>query len=101
MVPCAVQLGEQVADLPDALGVEAVRRLVEDQQARSPDQRRGQAEPLPHAERVGPDRAAVDAAQTDPVEGVVDASPRGRRAMPPGPHGVEQREVRAARTVPA
>ena len=49
-----------------------------------PQQRGGQAESLPHAERVGPHRPAVDAAEPDLVEHVVDAAGPVRRA-PPGP----------------
>ena len=59
---------------------------------------RGQAEPLPHAEGVRPDRPAVDAAEPDLVERVVDPARRGSRA-PRRPHRVDQREVRPPRQV--
>ena len=42
---------QQAADPPDALRVEAVDRLVEQQHRRVAEQRAGDAEPLPHAER--------------------------------------------------
>ena len=78
-----VQLEQQVADLADALRVEAVGRLVEHQQPWLSQQRGGQPEPLPHAQGVRPHRPAVDAAEPDPVERVVDpagpAWPGGRR----------------------
>src|SRR5690242_16708441 len=41
----------EVADPQDPLGVQAVDRLVEHQDGRVAEQRRGNAEPLPHAER--------------------------------------------------
>ena len=46
-------------------------------------QRGGQAEPLPHAERVGADRPPVDARQADLLQGVVDAAAPGA-PPPPG-----------------
>ena len=46
------QAAEQVAQPPDALRVQAVGGLVEDQHGRVAEQRGGQAEPLPHAEGV-------------------------------------------------
>ena len=72
-----VELEQQVADLPDALRVQAVGRLVEHQQTRSTQQRAGQAEPLAHAQAVGLDRPAVHPAETDRVQDLVDAGPAG------------------------
>ena len=46
------EVDEHVADPADALGVEAVGRLVEDDRVRVAEQHAGQAEPLAHAERV-------------------------------------------------
>ena len=90
--PAAVQVQQQVAHLGDALRVEAVGRLVEDEQLRTAQQRTGQAEPLLHAERVGLDRPAADAGQPHLLEHLVDPRPPGApRAARPG--GVEQREV--------
>ncbi len=45
-----VQADQQVTDIPDAPRVEAVRRLVEDEQPGAAHQRAGQAKPLAHAE---------------------------------------------------
>ena len=46
------QAAEQVAQPPDALRVQAVGGLVQDQHGRVAEQRGGQAEPLPHAQGV-------------------------------------------------
>ena len=46
------QVDEHVADPADALGVEPVRRLVEEDRVRIAEQHAGQAEALAHAERV-------------------------------------------------
>ena len=46
------EVAQQLAHPEDALGVEAVGGLVEDQHARVAEQRVGDAEPLAHAERV-------------------------------------------------
>ncbi len=77
VVPAAVQLQQQLADLRDALRVQAVRRLVQDQQLRTAEQRAGQPEPLPHAQRVGPDRSLADTGQADLLEDLVDPVPPG------------------------
>ena len=59
--PSAASDAQEAAHPDDALGVHAVERLVEHQHRRVAEQRRGDAEPLPHAERVAarlpPDRA--------------------------------------------
>ena len=92
VVPCAAKLPQQRAHLADAAGVEAVGGLVEEQQLRLAQQRRGDAEPLPHPQRVRPHRAAVDAAEPDAHQRLLDAvgavPPR-----PPRPGGVEQPQV--------
>ena len=48
--PFGGQAAEQVAQPPDALRIQAVGGLVEDQHGRVAEQGGGQAEPLPHAE---------------------------------------------------
>ena len=48
----AGEVGEHVADPADAFGVEAVGRLVEDDRVRVAEQHAGEAEALPHAQRV-------------------------------------------------
>ena len=50
------QVGEELADPLDALGVEPVGRLVEDERVGVTEQCRGQAESLAHAEREATDR---------------------------------------------
>ena len=56
------------AHLVDALRVEAVGRLVEDQQVRVAEQRGGDAEALLHAERVGAVAVVAALAEPDDVE---------------------------------
>ena len=58
---------QQVADPEDALRVEAVDRLVEDQGLRVAEQRRGDAEPLAHAEREAARPLAGHLAQARPA----------------------------------
>ena len=55
MVRLFAELADQLADLADLVGVEAVGRLVEDQQFRVVDQGVGQADPLAVALREGLD----------------------------------------------
>jgi hypothetical protein len=66
------QFAEQAAEPADAIRVEPVERLVEDQHARVTEQRPGQAEPLAHAEREPADAAARDVGQPDQAEHLVD-----------------------------
>ena len=80
VVPPRVQLEQQLADLADALRVQAVGRLVEDQQLRTAQQRAGQPEPLAHAERVGLHRPAADAGRGRPAP--APRRPAGRRGAP-------------------
>ncbi|GMA96436.1 hypothetical protein GCM10025881_32600 [Pseudolysinimonas kribbensis] len=66
----------------DALGVEAVHRLVEDERLRVAEERGGDAEPLAHAEREAADPAARDALQPGERDDLVDpprADPVRRR----------------------
>ncbi len=51
---------QKFPDLPYPGGIEPVGRLVEDEHARVSEERLGDAEPLPHAERIGAD-AVVEA----------------------------------------
>ena len=64
---------EDVADPADALGVESVGRLVEDQRVRIPEQHPGEPEALAHAERVAAHLAFADAGHPDGLENGVDA----------------------------
>jgi len=63
---------EQLAHLDDTRGIEAVGRLVEDQQRRIAKQRRGDREPLLHPEGVGLHRILGAVAEPDPLERRVD-----------------------------
>ena len=73
VLPSPGERAQQVADPADALGVEAVRRLVQDQRLRVAEQRRRDAEPLAHAERERPDALACDLLQPDELDHLVDA----------------------------
>ena len=65
---------QQRADPQDAVEVEAVDRLVEQEHLRVAEQRGGDAEPLPHAERVPLDPTAGGAGEADLLEHLVDAA---------------------------
>src|ERR1035441_6299271 len=62
------QRAEQIPQPPDALRVQAVGGLVEHQDLRVAEQGGGQAEPLPHAERVAPRPLPARACQADPLQ---------------------------------
>ena len=66
------QAAQQVTQPADPLRVQAVGRLVQDQQLRIGEQGGGQAETLAHAEREPADPAVGHAAQLDQPEDVVD-----------------------------
>ncbi len=68
---------DQPAHLVDALRVEAVGRLVEDQQRRVAEQRGGDAEALLHAQRVGAVAVVAALAEADDVEQRRDAASGG------------------------
>ena len=99
VVPRRVQLDEQVPDLPDAVRVEPVRRLVEHQQPGPVEQRARQPEALAHAERVGAHRAPVDRAEPDALEDLLDP-PAPARPVPAAPRARTRRAARgwSART---
>ena len=103
---------QQRADPADALGVEAVHRLVEQQRRRVAEQRGRDAEALRHAEREAADAAVGDVGEPDLLEHLVDAAAaaaRPRRAsqrrcwraerLPCDRLGVEQRADLAHRRV--
>ena len=60
----------------DALGVEAVDRLVEEHRLRVAEERGGDAEPLAHAERELAGALARDVVEADEVDHLVDAALR-------------------------
>ena len=78
---------EQVADPLDALGVEAVHRLVEDQRRGIAEQRGGDAEPLAHPERELSGALARDVVQTDEVDQLRRRAASGCRASAPARAG--------------
>ena len=80
MVPAALQLQQQPADLPDPLGIQPVGRLVEHQQPRLVEQRVGEAEALAHAEAVRRHRTFVDARRARPGRARRRPGPLARRA---------------------
>ena len=73
------ELAQEAADPADALGVEAVDRLVEHEHARVAEQREREAEALAHAERVAADPAIRVVGEADLVEHRVDARASGCR----------------------
>ena len=92
------QAADQAAQPVDALGVEAVGRLVEDQDLGVAEQGGGQPEALAHAEREAPDPAAAGGGQPGLLQDLVDP-PR----VEPGRGGQDPEVVagRAARVEPA
>src|SRR6266404_64088 len=62
-----------LAHLVDALGVQAVARLVEDQQLGVRQQRLGQGQPRPHSVRVGPHFGMLAPAEADPFNDLLNA----------------------------
>jgi hypothetical protein len=74
-VPLGGQGAQEAAHPDDAFGIHAVEGLVQDQHRRVAQQRGGDAEPLPHAERVTAGPAANDRRQ---------AGLRGYRVHPGG-----------------
>ena len=77
VLPPAANERRNVAQPADALGVEPVRGLVEDQQLRVAEQRRREPEPLAHAERVGARRGGAAASvEVDELQHLVHARVR-------------------------
>jgi hypothetical protein len=87
------QVTDGLADLADARGIEAVGRLVEDQQVGSLEQRRGDREPLLHAEGVALVAVLLAAGQLHGLDRRVDDGVRG------ADRSGEQLEVAAATEV--
>ena len=82
---------QEVAEPAHALGIEAVRGLVEDQQVGVAEQRAREPEPLAHAERVALDAAARGAVELDELQHLVDARVGNARGL------AERAQVVAAR----
>src|SRR5215469_1587871 len=94
-----VELAKQVSDLTDPLRVQAVARLVENEQPWGTQQRRRQAEPLPHAQRVLAHRPAVDPGQANLLQCLIDPVGPGPPAAST-PSRIDQRQVGPAGQVP-
>ena len=58
----------EVSYLLDASRIQAIRRLVEDEQLRILQERRSDPQPLLHPERVGPDEVVRSLGQIDPLQ---------------------------------
>ena len=65
-------LGDDLADLPGTGRIEAVRRLVQHDEPARHEQRRGEPQPLLHAERVGAVPPVRRVRQADPSSAAVD-----------------------------
>ena len=66
------QVAQEAAQPPDALGVEAVGRLVEDEHLRVAQHRGSEAEALAHAHRVAAGPLARGGGEADQLEHLVD-----------------------------
>src|SRR5436305_3261223 len=64
--------GDEPAHVPHPAWVEAVRRLVQEQEPRVADEGGGDSEPLPHALRVATDAVVRPVAEVDELEQLVD-----------------------------
>ena len=88
---------KEVAHLDDPGGIEAVGGLVQDQQRRVLQQRRGDAEALLHPQRVGPDHVVRAGREPDAFERRIDGiasdavDPREDLQVPPPREPREQR----------
>jgi len=71
------QAAQQVAHFDEALGVQAVGRLIENEQPRVPQQRPGQPEPLLHAMGEGLDPVPLAGGQAHQLQGLVHRPVRG------------------------
>ena len=80
VLPIGGELPERLAHRDDPGRVEAVRRLVEEEEPRVAEERGGDPEPLLHPERVGLDLVAGPIAQPDELEQLLDPRLLGVRA---------------------
>ena len=71
------------ADADDLLGIEADRRLVEDQHLGIGDERLGEAHALPVALRQPPDQPLAHVGNLAPLQHLADAAPAARCARAP------------------
>ena len=88
--PSSASAAQQLAHPADALGVQAVDRLVEQQDVGVAEQGGGDAEPLPHAEREAAHPVVGDGLQADQLDHLVHpragqpVALRERQQMPVG-----------------
>ena len=106
VLPSCAEVAQEAAQPADALGVQAVRGLVEDEHLRVAEQGGGQAEALAHAHAVltgalaGGRRDAGELEQlVDPASGIEPASASTRRWSRPLRPGWKFVASRAAPTV--
>src|SRR5207302_2571409 len=88
------ELADELADLDDTRGIEAVRRLVQKDELRIAEQRGGDTQALLHAERVRREFAVGALAEVDELQQPVDVSSRTAPA-----NTLEVPEVVAAREI--
>ena len=79
--PVLGEPGDDAVHVALAGGVQAVGRLVEDEQSRCGEQRGGQPEPLAHTQRESPEAVVGDVGEPDLLQRVVDA--RGATGVVP------------------
>src|SRR5699024_6406382 len=72
--PLRRQVAHEMADPRHALRVEPVDRFVEDEDFWVPDERRGDAEALAHAQGERPDAGAADVFEPDRGQAMIDSS---------------------------
>ena len=87
MRPSSASVAQQFAHPPDALGVQAVDRLVEQQDVGVAEQRGGDAEPLAHAEGEAAHPVVGDRLQADQVDHLVHPRRAAARCSAPGRAG--------------
>ena len=86
--PLPGQVGQELADPLDALGVEAVGRLVEDQGVGVAEEGGGEAQPLPHAQREPGHRPSGHLGQPDHGQHLLDPAPAQSARRGDGPEVV-------------
>ena len=92
--PLGGERAKQLAEPADALRVEPVRRLVEDEHLRVAEQRAGQAEPLAHAERVPADAPSGRVREIDELEHFLHSRARDARRRREHPQVIAPRSAR-------
>ena len=96
MRPSSASVAQQLAHPADALGVQAVDRLVEQQDVGVAEQRGRDAEPLAHAEREAAHPVVGDGLETDQLDHLVDPARRAAGCSGRGRAGGGRRCARGA-----